>query len=105
MIAGRALWVRLRPSAPSQVHVPSVGDVLVLRPPRRTGVMLSIVAVMPAAVVVAFGVRAWATDMSAGGKAIATVAGLLAIGFTAHQFLTAFRQRVIVNEWGIERVG
>src|SRR5690242_5256740 len=103
MMAGRWLW--LHRTAPARPHVPAVAGALVLRPPRRTGVMLGSMAVLPAAVLGAMAVRAWAAGVRPAGLATITTATLVMAGVSAHQLAAAFRQHVVVGEWGIERAG
>jgi Bacterial PH domain len=103
MVAGRWLW--LHRSAPARPHVPPVAGVVVLRPPRRTAVMLGAMAALPAGLLAAIAVRAWMGGVGRGGVGAVVAGALLMAAVSAHQLAAAFRQHVVVNEWGIERVG
>ncbi|MFL5271671.1 MAG: PH domain-containing protein [Anaeromyxobacteraceae bacterium] len=104
VVGGRYLWSR--GSTPGRLHVPASGGMLVLRPPRLQGILLGFGALLPAVVFGALGVRAWlsgATGM--GGRIAVVVATVLTLGLSVHQFLSAFRQRIVVHLTGFQRVG
>jgi len=103
MAVGRILWQR-RPAP--RLRVPVSGGILVLRPPRRNGVMLGITALIPAGVFGALASRAWLTGRTgpAGLVAVSAVT-LAAFALSAYEFASAFRQRILVHVAGLERVG
>jgi Bacterial PH domain len=103
MVGGRYLW--LRRSAPLRPHVPHTGDVLVLRASRLSGIMLGFGALLPAVVLGAVAVRAWAAGAGTVGLVGAAAATLAASLFSLHQFASAFRRRIVVHEAGIVRIG
>jgi hypothetical protein len=104
MVGGRWVWLRSAAAA-TRPHVPAVAGVLVLRPPRRTGLMLGSMGVLPAALLGAMAFRAWASGVGRSGLATVAAAALLMAALSAHQLVAAFRQHVVVSEWGIEQVG
>lgn len=93
---------------PSRPHVPLQDGVLVMRTPRRFGILLAVSALVPAAVLGGIAVRAIAGGSERAGPAgmVATVlATLAALAFAAHQFVSAFRSRFVVDEFGVSRIG
>jgi len=104
LVGGRYLFFRAQGSA--RAHLPRTGGTLVLRRPRRIGVLLAVGALLPGLLFAAFTLRVWSLGRSgAGGLVFAGAVTALALGFSAHQFAAAFRHRLLVDERGIERVG
>jgi PH (Pleckstrin Homology) domain-containing protein len=61
---------------------------------------------MPALVFGAFAVRAWLSGRTGtGGRIAVLVPTVLTLGLSVHQFLSAFRQRIVVHLAGFQRVG
>jgi hypothetical protein len=89
-----------------RLHVPAPDGVLVLRPPRLQGILLGFGALLPAVVFGGVGVRAWlAEGTGTGGRIAVVVPAVLTLGLSVHQFLSAFRQRIVVHLTGFQRVG
>jgi hypothetical protein len=105
LLVGRRFVGALRPSG--RVHVGRApGEPLVLRGRRRIGIAYGLLALIPAAVLASLGTRAWVGGgTGAAGFAGALLAAALVVAFSAHQFASAFRSRLVVDDAGIERVG
>lgn len=104
VVGGRYLWSRA--STPVRLHAPVSGGMLVLRPPRLQGILLGFGALLPAVVFGALAVRAWLSGRTGmGGRIAVLVPTVLTLGLSAHQFLSAFRQRIVVHLAGFQRVG
>jgi hypothetical protein len=104
LVGGRRL--RFLRSAPVRLHVPTSDGMLVLRPPRLQGILLGFGALLPAVVFGGVGIRAWlAEGTGTGGRIAVVVPTVLALGLSVHQFLSAFRQRIVVHLTGFQRVG
>jgi hypothetical protein len=104
LLLGTLLFRRVR--TPGRPHVPMSGGVLVMRVPKRNGILLGVCALFPAAVLAAVATRA--LDSRSGGRlgAVATVlATAAALAVALHQFVSAFRSRFVVDEFGLSRVG
>jgi hypothetical protein len=104
LLLGSLLFRRLRTQG--RPHVPLSGGVLVLRVPKRHGILLGVCALFPAAVLAAIATRALASR-SAGrlGAALTVLAAGAALAVAAHQFASAFKSRFVVDEFGLSRVG
>src|SRR6185369_18015471 len=101
---GRHLWAR--GSARVPLHVPTSGGLLILRPPRLQGILLGFGALLPGLVFGAFAVRAWGSGGTGmGGRIAVVVPTALTLGLSVHQFLSAFRQRIVVHLAGFQRFG
>lgn len=97
-----------RSRRPAHPHVPLQDGVLVMRTPRRFGILLAVSALVPAAVLGGIAVRAMAGGSeraSPAGMAATALATLAAVAFAAHQFVAAFRTRFVVDEFGVSRIG
>lgn len=97
---------RARP--PARAHVPLHGGVLVMRVPRRYGILLGVSALVPAAVLAGIAVRALSSDGERAGRVgvvMTVLATVVALAVAAHQFAAAFRSRFVVDEFGLSRVG
>jgi len=111
-IAALLLIVLLVPRLVRRVKVPARrrvavrGGVLVMRAPSRYGIALGISALIPASVLGAIAFRL-VTGGQTGvlGLVEIGVATLAAFAVAAHQFVAAFRQGFVVDEFGITRVG
>lgn len=105
MLGGNYLLRRSRRSSPPG-HVPRTGGPLVLRQPRRNGIMLGITALIPAGLLGALTLYWWRLGHTgAAGLAAGLVATALALAFAGYQFAHAFRARLVVHDTGIERIG
>jgi hypothetical protein len=97
-------WLQ-RPSATGKVHVPWVGGI-VLRPPRRNGFLLALVAIIPAITFGALGLRLWATgEASPAALALDGIATLACVIWIGWLVAGAFLRRIVANEVGLERFG
>jgi PH (Pleckstrin Homology) domain-containing protein len=97
-----------RSRRPSRPHVPLQDGVLVMRTPRRFGILLGVSALVPAAVLGAIAVRAIAGGSeraSPAGMVATALATLAALAFAAHQFVATFRTRFVVDEFGVSHIG
>lgn len=97
---------RARPRA--RAHVPRVGGVLVMRMPRRYGIMLGVSALFPAALLGGIALRALTGPREGTGVlsvAATVLATLAALAVAVHQFTAAFRGRFVVDEFGLSRIG
>jgi hypothetical protein len=105
LVGGRYLFFRAQ-RGKAAVHVPRTGGTLVLRRSRRIGVLLAVGALLPSLLFVAVTFRAWSEGRAGmGGLLFSGAVILLALAFSAHQFLAAFRSHLAVDERGLERVG
>lgn len=88
-------------------RVPREGGVLVLRAPRRYGILLGLCALVPAALLGGIAVRAATAGdgASRAGVGAAVLAALAAVAVAAHQFAAAFRSRFVVDDLGVARIG
>jgi Bacterial PH domain len=105
LVAPRFFRRRRRSGRP---HVPLEGGVLVLRTPRRYGVLLGVSALIPAALLAGIAVRAVSgggEGASRAGVAATIVAALAAAAVALHQFVAAFKSRFVVDEFGVSRIG
>jgi hypothetical protein len=83
----------------------STSSPLVIRPPRKNGVLSAIAALVPAALIAALTLRAWfGGRTSALGLVPGLVATALAVAGAAYLVLNAFRSRILVHDTGLERV-
>jgi len=103
MSTGRYLWLH-RP-APARLHVPLTGGRLLLRQPRGKCIMLGLAALFPALVLGGVGASAWRAGAGRAGLLATAAATLLPLMASVHQFLSAFLHRIVVNGFGIERIG
>ncbi|WP_242335124.1 MULTISPECIES: PH domain-containing protein [Anaeromyxobacter] len=104
MLGGRALF--RRSSAAPRERASTAGGALVLRPLRRNGVMLGIGALLPTIVLAGLVTRVWVGGQTGvPGLLLGAAATLAMLAVTAHQFASAFRQRIVVHDTFIERVG
>ncbi|WP_242344494.1 PH domain-containing protein [Anaeromyxobacter terrae] len=104
MVGGRALLRRT--SATPRERAATGEGVVVLRPLRRNGVMLGIGALLPAVVFAGLEARAWIGEQAGvPGLVLGAAATLAMLAVAAHQFASAFRQRIVVHDTFIERVG
>jgi Bacterial PH domain len=104
LFLGTRLFRRVR--TPARAHVPLRGGVLVMRIPRRQGIILGVCALFPAGVLAAIASRALTSGSGGGLGLVATiVATLAALAVAAHQFVAAFRSRFVVDEFGLARQG
>jgi hypothetical protein len=104
VVLGPRLMRRFR--GPTRPRVPVRGGVVVMRAPARYGIALGISALIPAGVLGAMAIRlVMAGKTSAGGIAAIVVATLAALAVAVHQFVAAFRQGFVVDEFGFTRVG
>ncbi len=95
-----------RLKTPARRHVPVRGGVLVMRSPSRYGIALGVSALIPASVLGAMALRLVDSGRTGiGGLVAISLATLAAIGVAVHQFVAAFRQGFVVDEFGITRVG
>lgn len=105
LVGGRYLFFRAQRGG-AAAHVPRTGGTLVLRRSRRIGVLLAVGALLPSLLFVAVTYRAWSLGRAgAAGLVFACAVTLVALAFSAHQFVAAFRQHLAVDEAGIEDVG
>lgn len=104
LLVGTVLLRRVR--TPARPHVPLAGGVLVMRAPRRHGILLGVCALFPTAVLAAIAARAVTSGSGGGLGLVATVAAALAaLAVAAHQFAAAFRSRFVVDEFGLSHEG
>ncbi len=105
MLGGKYLLRRGRQGrAPG--HVARTGGPLVLRQPRRNGIMLGITALIPAGLLAALTLYWWRLGQTGTvGLVTGMVAAVLVLAFAAYQFAHAFRARLVVHDTGIERIG
>jgi hypothetical protein len=104
LVGGRYLFYRFQPAG--RAHVARTAGALVLRRPRRIGVLLSVGALLPGLLFAALTLRVWTLGRAGvAGLLLGGAATLAAVGFSAHQLAAAFRQHLAVDERGIERVG
>jgi PH (Pleckstrin Homology) domain-containing protein len=104
LFLGTLLVRRVR--TPGRAHVPLRGGVLVMRLPKRHGILLGVCALFPAAVLAAIATRA--IDSPSGGRlgaAASVLAAMAALAVAVHQFVAAFRSRFLVDEFGLSRIG
>ncbi|HEY6002731.1 MAG TPA: PH domain-containing protein [Anaeromyxobacter sp.] len=104
LFLGTLLFRRVR--TPGRPHVPLSGGVLVMRVPKRNGILLGVCALFPAALLAA--IATGALDSRSGGwlGAVASVlAAAAAAAVALHQFVSAFRSRFVVDEFGLSRIG
>ncbi len=77
-----------------------------MRAPRWLGVALAACALVPAGVLGAIAARLFAGGRtSTAGLVEISVATLAAAGVSGHQLVAAFRKRLVVDEFGLARVG
>jgi PH (Pleckstrin Homology) domain-containing protein len=104
LFLGTLLLRRVR--TPGRAHVPLRGGILVMRMPKRHGILLGVCALFPAAVLGAIATRAIGSPSGGWLGAAATVlAAAAALAVALHQFVAAFRSRFVVDEFGLSRIG
>ncbi|BDG01411.1 PH domain-containing protein [Anaeromyxobacter oryzae] len=104
LIGARALW-RRRP-LPVPGPVPLVDGQLVLRPPRQYALLLGVGTLFPTGLIASVTARSWMLGrMGAASLAGGAVVTVLALSVSVHQFLSAFRSRLVADDTGLERVG
>jgi hypothetical protein len=92
--------------APARPRVQVRGGVVVMRAPRRYGIALGLSALVPAGILAAMTYR-----LVSGGRESAVgivgivLATLAALAVALHQFVAAFRQGFVADEFGLTRVG
>jgi hypothetical protein len=95
-----------RRSTRRRLHALPAAGVLVLRPPRGIGLLVSLTTLLPAVLFGAVGARAWAIGRAGPlGVVPAVCAAVVTLAVSLHQLALALRQRLLVDDWGIERVG
>jgi hypothetical protein len=79
---------------------------IVIRPPRKNGILLGLAALVPAALFGALTLRSWnAGRTGAAGIVVGALVTLVAILVAAYLVARALRARILVHETGLERVG
>jgi hypothetical protein len=91
---------------PARRRVPVRGGILRMRSPARYGIALGISALVPAGVLGGMAVRLFLGGRTGPlGLLEIGVATLAPLAVALHQFVAAFRQGFVVDEFGITRVG
>jgi hypothetical protein len=102
MLGARVLLRRRRPS-PAAAAVRRADGALVLKPPRKNGVLMAISALVPAAILGAFTFQAW--NVAKSGAVLGIAATLTAVAVAAYLLARAGRACVVVHDTGLESVG
>jgi hypothetical protein len=103
VLGARALWRRLS-FVPGPV--PLVDGRLVLRPSPQFPLLLGIGALFPAGLIAVVTLRSWISEPDRLSTPIAGgLATVVVVAFSALQFVSAFRARLVVDDTGLERVG
>lgn len=91
---------------PTRPRLPVRGGVVEMRAPARYGIALGISALIPAGVFASMAIRLWRNGgTGTAGLVELAVVTLAALAVALHQFVAAFRQGFVVDEFGFTRVG
>lgn len=103
LVGGRLLRRR---GPPARAHVPRTDGLIVLRAPKRYGILLGVGLLFPAGLLGGMAVRALsAGSASRWDAAVIVAATVAALAAAALQFVAAFRNRFTVDDLGLSRVG
>ncbi len=104
VLLGPQLARRFR--VPARRRVPLRGGVLVMHAPARYAIALGMGALVPAGILAAMAIRLRVTGRTGTfGLLELSVATAAALAVAVHQFVSAFRQGFVVDEFGITKVG
>lgn len=104
MLGARVLFRRRRP-APASAAVRRADGALVLKPPRKNGVLMAISALVPAAILGAFTFHTWNVTRSGAAGVLGIATTLTAVAVAAYLLARAGRACVVVHDTGLESVG
>lgn len=104
LVGGQILRRRRRP-APTVSAARLPDGALVLRPPRRNGILMALSALIPAAILAVFTFHTWNLRRSGAAGAVAIAVTLVPVAVAAYLLARSGRACIVVHDTGLERVG
>ena len=105
LMLGAQVLLRRRRPAPASGAVRRPDGALVLKPPRRNGVLMAIGAFVPAVIFGAFTFHTWNVARSGAAGVLGIAVTLASIAVAVYLLLRADRACVVVHDTGLESVG